>query len=161
MKEEIKDKIFDFIYRMAMRDATMMKAYGGENKKDLYKISKARDIVRKYADNVIKGCCIDPDEHEKAFKETACEVCNVINKEKSKYNIKGTFNFGNAQKLINMTVKYLYVGYCENECLRENFKYCHCPMDTIMLERVWEEYENRKVKEKLNMDIKKGEFKAV
>lgn len=148
---EIKGKIFDFIYRMAMRDATMMKAYEGENKKELFRISEARDIVKKYADKVIEGCyTTDSDKHEKEFCETAQKVCKAINKSKD-------FNFGNAQKLINMTVKYLYAGYYENEYLRENFKYCHCPMDRVMLEYVWKEYGD---KEKLNKGIEKGKFKA-
>ena len=54
-------------------------------------------------------------------------------------NGAAAFTFGNAQKVLNMTVKYMYIAAYQKEIhgdLHEKFKDCHCPMDSIMVERV-------------------------
>ena len=73
----------------------------------------------KYAQKVLLGknpCFYD---YETRFKT-----------ELSKEEISG-LTFGNIQKLINMTMKYLYIRYYD-EC-RENFRCCHAPMDNRMI----------------------------
>lgn len=52
------------------------------------------------------------------------------------YGDKGSsFEFGNAQKLINMTAKYIASGMFTSKCgCGGNFQYCHCPMDSIMVD---------------------------
>lgn len=47
------------------------------------------------------------------------------------------FTFGNAQKLINVMMKYFYGTTYTNVALRSNFQYCHCPMDKVLLQHVW------------------------
>ena len=124
----IFEKIFDFAYIAALGDAVNQKAYSGE-KTVLQKNREARDIVKKYIDDIIAGS--HPD-----FYGTANAVENSFAVFLKKNSLKGDFTFGNTQKLINMAVKHMYrVVYAKPE-LRENFKGCHCPMDNIMTELV-------------------------
>lgn len=46
------------------------------------------------------------------------------------------FTFGNVQKLVNMTAKYMFLSAYENENKRVLFKHCHCPMDGIMIRAI-------------------------
>ena len=129
MKTErtIDDAIFDFIYNAALNDATR-RVYKGE-KKEVEKIDEAKNIVRKYVDNILSGNDYD-------FYETAKAVQEVINRALPAKNTDDKyFTFGNTQKLINMTAKYFYILSYGND--KENFKNlfseCHCPMDRIMI----------------------------
>lgn len=131
----IKDKIFDFAYELAFRDATMRGAYKRQEEAEkMYSntYDKAKNTVKEYVDGVVEGKF--PDFYEAAKKVKKC----VADPE---------FRFGNIQKLLNMTIKYIYIGYYTNPEIRSNFKECHCPMDEIMLKKVVKDYkklENKK-----------------
>ena len=145
---DIKDKIFDFAYELAFRDATMRGAYQVqlETKKTKDNIKeKARDVVKEYVDGVVAGEF--PDFYVVAQKVNKC----VADPE---------FKFGNIQKLLNMTIKYIYIGYYANPEIRSNFKECHCPMDGIMLKKginAYKKLEN-KSKEYLKYEIGEGKY---
>ena len=157
--EIISDKIFDFIYNMALRDATLRKAYqypgeDGKNDKDKRKASLdrirknkgVRDFIKEeYIDKIINGN--DPMD----FYILADKILEKFDDE--------NFSFGNAQKLINMTAKYMYIAAYNNDNylkLREKFSVCHCPMDGIMVDKVIkrlrEEHKDIVEKLKLNKD---------
>lgn len=72
------------------------------------------------------------EQHDASFFATAE---NVINAFAGYGDDDSSFGFGNAQKLINMTAKYIALGICMDDC-REDFQYCHCPMDGIMVDKV-------------------------
>ncbi len=150
----IKDKIFDFAYELAFRDATMRKAYQPQQElkemdSDAYEKAnirkKARDIVKEYVDGVVAGKF--PDFYETAQKVNKC----VADPE---------FRFGNIQKLLNMTIKYIYIGYYTNPEIRSNFKKCHCPMDGIMLAKVVNDYNEleNKNEEYLKYEVEEGKY---
>ena len=131
----IQEKIFDFVYILSMREAVRQRAYSGE-RKWLAKVSCAREATQEYIDRILFGAPFaDQKGHDDFFLETAKKICDCI----STYDPSGTskFTFGNAQKLINMVVKHFYIicYYCSG--IRDRFKYCHCPMDSRMLEKVW------------------------
>ena len=105
----MKEEIFGFVYRMALQDAVRQRAYEGK-KKDLYEIQEVKNTVKKYVDYMIKNSGLTEEEHEKFFKDSTWEVCKIIDKEE--------FTFGNAQKLINMTTKYLYIVCYADSTLR-------------------------------------------
>ena len=134
-QEIISSKIFDFTYMCAMRDAIMRGAFKGE-KTWVEHITPAKDSLRKYIDKVLNNEFESQDNHNICFLETVNEVCKAINDAKPQ-NCVETFSFGNAQKLINMTVKYTYTFCYQNIDLRYRFRYCHCPLDSIMLNKVW------------------------
>ena len=65
------------------------------------------------------------EQHDASFLATAE---NVINAFAGYGDDDSSFGFGNAQKLINMTAKYIALGIYMDDC-REDFQYCHCPME--------------------------------
>lgn len=153
---EIKDKIFDFAYELAFRDATMRGAYQlqQENKKvssNAYEKAKenirekARDVVKEYVDGIVAGEY--PDFNETAQKLNKCVA-------------DPGFRFGNIQKLLNMTIKYIYMGYYTNPEIKSNFKECHCPMDGNMLSKVVNAYKKleNKNEEYLKYEISEGKY---
>jgi len=186
--------IFEFVYKMAMRDATLRKAYLGE-KTGLTEITGAKSAVREYIINVFKG--FDSQQiHDKCFYDTVDKVCVSINtyivreylnqeekyldqeeyqnqrekyqnqrekyqnqrekyqnqreehrnqsdKQQNQTEERPKFTFGNSQKLINMTAKYMFISAYNNPGLRRKFAFCHCPMDAFMLKHVWYECINK------------------
>lgn len=131
----LEERIFDFAYEMALRDATLQQSYKGTDKKALRTNNEARQFVNEYIKAVFMGT-------QPCFYDTERKVENsfrVFIKNKKLTTKKGTlaeFSFGNAQKLINMTAKYMYISAYANDVLRERFQCCHCPMDSIMVERI-------------------------
>lgn len=121
-------RIFDFVYEMAMRDATMRTAFSGD-RKNIRQNLQAKNAVHRYIDNILSG-------NEYDFYETESVVENAL----SKYG----FSFGNCQKLINMTAKYFYIASYGNEVIRKNFEKCHCPMDSVMIKNAVSFYLQKK-----------------
>ena len=132
--EKIDEKIFDFIYTIAMRDATLRGAYTGERRHLPDSTPDARSLLKKHVDEVLNGSYNDSsqEKYDEDFLTLAKEICIRIN------NNGGHFHFGNAQKLINMTLKYFYVMRYKNTDYGERFKYCHCPMDKKLLSYIWD-----------------------
>ncbi len=121
----ITNSVFDFAYGGAMRDAVLRGAYNGE-RKGLVNNQDAKKKVRKFADRVLAGEFSSQEDYDLAFYDTA-EHIPLPN-----------FTFGNGQKLVNMTLKYLYIGCYYNSNMRNVFAFCHCPMDGIMLKKAWD-----------------------
>lgn len=145
--------LFHFVYVCAMRDAVLQKAYAGE-KKWLWTTETicAENRIKEYIDHILEVGFQDQDEHDNEFMNVVLDVCNIINEKIMMDNREGHFSFGNAQKLINIICKYFYVICYRDTALKENFKCCHCPMDSILLDHVWE-------KIKKQVDIKGKEFR--
>ncbi len=134
----IDDYIFDFVYVAAMRDATMQLAYTG-NKKGLWNPTKGdegtvntiKEYLRGHVLEILDGKYSEPDKTEEDYSASLLAlsktICGEIN----------YFTFGNAQKLINMTVKYFYITTFGEPEKRKCFRYCHCPVDGKMLNKVW------------------------
>lgn len=71
-----------------------------------------------------------PKETRTAFESWHQKVCSdYLQFYKTKY--KYELSFGKAQKILNMTFKYLYCGWRENH--PEAFAFCHMPLDSIIL----------------------------
>ena len=87
--------------------------------------------------NVLLNSYKSQEAYDKAFLDTTINVCNIINEDK-----KNHFKFGNAQKLVNMILKYFYISTYNNDNMRKGFQYCHCPMDQQLLEKVWKNRNN-------------------
>lgn len=123
----IENHIFEFAYGAGLHDATMQQAYScskGEKKK-LSENKDAIKIVKAYIDNVIKGNPYD-------FYKTADKLVACFNEFEENNMIPKRFAFGNAQKLINITTKFMYIATYACSGLKENFKNCHCPLDRII-----------------------------
>lgn len=125
--EQILQHIFAFAYGAGLNDATAQKAYPGESKKFLRENHEAKDIVRAYIDGILNG--ENPD-----FYAVAERLRDSFNKWEKQNGCKKTlFSFGNAQKLINITVKFMYLAAYSNYApMRSRFQNCHCPLDRKM-----------------------------
>lgn len=70
---------------------------------------------------------------EEVFKEKQAYLCDAWVKSFKVSNSLGTY--GKAQKIVNMTFKYLYCYTDDNlEKLKGYFQYCHMPLDSFTLE---------------------------
>ncbi len=153
---KVDDSIFDFVYKMAVSDATMQKAYISK-KSSIENNQEVKKTVRKYIDSLFNDTVLD-------FYDTANEIRDYLG-ELAEYNtdaaddLKNVFCFGNIQKLINMSAKYMYISCYNNSELRECFRDCHCPMDSFMISIVRKEYSDfcseRRLEESL-LDIPYG-----
>lgn len=151
----IDGQVFKFVYGCALRDAILQKAFSAEKKDWVKDVSAAETTVCGFVSRILDGkyAAADEDtkrEYEKDFIKTASELCDAVNNysEKPSGVYIGKFAFGNAQKLINMTVKHIYAHtYTVHrlngdgaESVRDAFRHCHCPMDSIMLGKVFRKY---------------------
>lgn len=142
-QEEMHRKVFAFVYGCAMHDAILQKAFPAEDKKWIGEEESAKDRLRAYIDQVLQNSFVSQDDHDRHFLATANDICTCINNSKHKPAAMNVdFSFGNAQKLINITVKHVYSVCYYNAALRKGFQYCHCPVDRIMLGKVWEMYKD-------------------
>ena len=130
---DLDEKIFNFAYEFALRDATLQNAYTG-SLDVLRKNAEAKRILRSYIDTIFAG-----NANDGLFWETAQRIeasfAEFLDGRQPR------FTFGNTQKLINMTTKYMFIACYQNGGLRRSFAACHCPMDRIMVERVIKELE--------------------
>ena len=155
----IDQKIFDFVYHEALNDATLQGAYYG-NKEEIEEIIEAKECIKEYVDKIVRGDKYDFDAVVDKV-EVALQKSGIITRQGSNDDPKSVFSFGNIQKLINMTVKYIYIGCYSNKRLRGRFKDCHCPMDNYMLKIVWKEYDKLEVKnEDLLLTLNDGSKKS-
>ena len=135
--KKMQDYLFDFAYGEALRDAINQQAFKGE-KNYLYDCEEGKAAVRTYIDNILKG---EHPSFEDAEKETKEKFNNYIESQRLESNQR--FTFGNTQKLINMTVKYIFISaYAQNyEEFRIHFTDCHCPLDRRMAAVVRKEFD--------------------
>ena len=155
-QDEISTRIFNFVYGCAMHDAILQRAFNG--KKDwVTKVEKAKGHLRKYIDCILNSDFNSQEEHDSFFITTVNQICRAINNDKPSF-AEDAFSFGNAQKLINIMVKHTYSFCYFTPELREKFRYCHCPLDSIMLNEVWKRYKEKLGEKKRKEVLKSTEF---
>lgn len=144
---DIDDKIFRFIYTTAMRDAVSQKAYEGNKKwtEENMVYGALKSKIEPLVIKVLNNTYLSQDEYDTELLRVIINVCDYMNSQKE----CSKFTFGNGQKLVNMTMKYFYITCYSDDLKKENFRYCHCPVDSIMLQKVWSECR-KKYKEKTN-----------
>lgn len=134
------DLIFNFAFDMALRDATLQKAYRGTDKKILRENDEARRFVKEYIHDIFIECHPCFYDIEKKVEESYNRFIGD-NKLVDSEGKPAEFSFGNSQKLINMTAKYMYITAYTDDAVRAKFQCCHCPMDSIMVEKVKKKIE--------------------
>lgn len=136
----LDDKIFRFIYIGAMRDAILQLAYKGEKKwlMEANILNVLRDEIKPFIDKILNGEYLSQDEYDKDFLRITINICEYIN---DNHKANNNFTFGNAQKFLNIMIKYFYITSYKIDNLKENFRFCHCPMDQQLLVNIW---SNRK-----------------
>lgn len=146
-RDAVADGVFGFCYGMAMVDAIRRTRAAvrderattvDDSMKDVYlKNESARERVRCYIESILIGAAEDP-------------VAVIEDVEK----LMGyeEFTFGNAQKLVNMTAKYIFVSTYADSDLRTRFNACHCPMDGAMLKKAKDIYGSMNMQDKEKID---------
>ena len=143
----IREKLFDFAYGAGLHDATAQKAYQQSQKRILYQNHEAKAIVKAYLDAIL-------DEQPSDFYTTADSVVSSFRRFEKERGLPERFSFGNAQKLINITVKFMYLAaYLNHSEMRKKFSICHCPLDRKMGEFVAEELKKRKADKSLPKNL--------
>lgn len=169
-EEKRKKAIFDRAFEMAYKDMSAHTVvYKSKEVKDNYSKEKRtiRNAIKDYImEKAFADFLSDPQKYMgdkfNEWHENACESVTKIDCEVK--NLKGAdgtladrkisdllycrgggiehvFSCGQAQKLINMMVKYLYIYYqCDGYEELENIKYyAHAPIDRYVLKKVFKQ----------------------
>ena len=98
-----------------------------------YKDHESRGYLEEIASNIYKyfNERNEKENTEEEFDKFHEKLCDLFIKRTSE--LGKNYTYGNAQKLINMTFKYIacFKDYSE---FSELFNYCHTPIDSIILE---------------------------
>lgn len=112
-----RDKLLDYCIRKAWADAMQRERFEGIKKSI---ILQNRESIKKRLKEEIEKNDYAPD-----FDGWHIKMCK---------NTDYGMRVGVWQKFINMTFKYLY---CIKEYFPEiNFKYCHCPIDSVIAKKL-------------------------
>ncbi len=128
----IPESIFNFVYNEALDDAVRRTRAAGI-KNSIINSTGIKKAIKKYADQIIaySGGKVGIEERDEKFITCIKEIMEALPNE-----TKEIFTFGNAVKLITMTMKYLYIRYCGTS-IETNFDRCYAPMDSLMIETVF------------------------
>lgn len=140
-EEDKKETIIERCIRLAYSDATNQGAYNTRKKESI-----------KYSPKFISDCIGNlrgNSDYDKWHEQSCKKIVNQFGDEK--------FTYGNAQKWLNMTVKYLFIvnsiiemldadaskGFQEfyNEKFKNHEESFHVPIDSYIIESLWEENE--------------------
>lgn len=132
MDSQIYDKLYEFAYKMAFRDATMRNAFRRLDDEEESHFKAIKEEMRNNYVDYVK------EYIEAIFREQYPQPLEYIEKISNPglVNHNERFTFGNAQKLINMTAKYMFLSCYQDETKRELFRNCDCPMDSFMIKKV-------------------------
>ena len=177
-KEWDKKNILNFIFEMAFRDATLRNAFVNPYKIENKKAGKTdkkgekdaenkfvdlKNEIRKKTKELVKNYLKLILENESPLEESdncryQCMMDIINGLKESNDKIKKTapehkgFTFGNVQKLVNMSAKYLYIACYANPEMRKRFNVCDCPMDSIMIKGVVSEAQRNNEFERLRKE---------
>lgn len=103
------------------------------NKRRLTKNKKINTIIKDKASSILKECLENinvksQDDFDTWHKKTCERLIDAFKGHKVQ------FHFGQAQKWINMTFKYLAMRKCKR--FRNIYQYCHIPIDNVILKSV-------------------------
>lgn len=148
-------KLIEVSIKKAHADATMQGAYNSlfekENKEAKDDSNEAQEDCQEIIADAINNLSMIHNQNE--YDNWHSEICEkLVNSyaENLKDNEEVFFSYGNAQKWLNMTMKYLYLMcgiFAENtpfmkkigNKVMELSEYLHIPVDSYIIEAVWDE----------------------
>lgn len=108
-------------------------------------------IIKKEIDILLTSNKTNFDkEHKKA--------CNAIKAAVKKYKILNTFSDGQAQKWLNMTLKYMWLLGIREDKFKNIKSVMHIPVDSIILEAIWHEELEESNNSQIDKDAAKNLF---
>lgn len=145
-KVNLDKEIINYSYVIAIQSATMRATYKGDSRslRNDSEYAEVIRIIKRLVDRVITKDFDSQKAYDKAFLKAVIEVRSKIRR----ISGEDEFTFGNAQKLINIMMKNLYIYSYGDLDKKDAFRFCHCPMDGILLKKIW---NNR---ESLSQDIR-------
>lgn len=144
------DTILKSAIKVAYNDATMQGAYNALEKENAEEIDY--DEVAQELEKAIKKLLNDnSNSYEQWHKDICKELVECYEKVTSN-NKNPAFSYGNAQKWVNMTMKYLYIlseifyDFNKNhnfenyyDIIQKLYKELQVPVDSFIIESVWDE----------------------
>lgn len=151
----LNNKILERCIKIAYLDATQQGAYNTSlNSDDMKNASKsAKDNAEKELRNQINEYLTDTSMD---FNEWHKNTCKEIQKIYAKVNNDTErFSYGNAQKWVNMTLKYVYLLYQLYDEFSHGCNFCkqykplieshsssfHIPVDSFIIDVLWKDME--------------------
>lgn len=152
------------LYRVvnkAMFDATSQGSFNTslKNEKEKENAKKAKSAAVAVMFEAMRKGVFKPN-----FVEWHYNTCNAVKKPFECWGLGDFFSYGNAQKIVNMTLKYLYllssiVDYCGIPCevkeiftaVKDESKTLHIPIDSYIIDAIWQktdEEERKKLPER-------------
>ena len=147
------DFILKKIIEKAYIDATNQGAFNTLIPKKNQNDKKNAEIVKA---NIMEILCktfkgYDSKCKKKNYDNWHKKMCDVIVNEYKKFKLNDKFTYGNAQKWLNMSIKYLYLisgiqfDEGENKCLKQiinkiekDKEFAHIPLDSYIIDALWE-----------------------
>ncbi len=140
--------ILDKIVEKAYSDATNQGAFNTRADSKLAFLAKyekggSLDIIKKYIGELLEGNVLD-------FESWHIKTCGALVERYNDCGLENFFTYGNAQKWVNMALKYLYIlsGISEpNEgesfkkilAIRNYATKLHIPIDSYIIDILWKE----------------------
>ena len=154
-----KEELSNAALEKAYFDATQQGAFNTLiSKEKRESVSTAHDNALSKLREQLKT--VDFDNYDKWHNTTCVAVCNKYDEQSL-----NCFTYGNAQKWVNMTMKYLYLfdslGLKNRPIIIDEAKAkcLHVPVDSYIIESVWDKnVELPLIKEKLLKDRTKGKY---
>ncbi len=143
-----KKEIIEKCVSRAYSDATNQGAYNAIRDKET---DSGASYHEKLKEHILSSAIEDFEEWHKAICDEMTERYKTVKMKSSQDN--SAFTYGNAQKWLNMTIKYLFIVNSVMEMLgaaedfrdfyRRKFKdfegYFHVPIDSYIIESLWDE----------------------
>lgn len=154
-----KEELSNAALEKAYFDATQQGAFNTLVPKEKREsVSTAHDNALKILKDQLENCTFK--EYDEWHHTTCMAVCDKYDEQRL-----NCFTYGNAQKWVNMTMKYLYLfdslGLGNSPIIFDDgMAQClHVPVDSFIIESVWDKnVELPLIKKKLLKDEKKGKY---
>ncbi len=136
-----KEKAKKVCFRRAYRDFCRTLSFTNEKEENFCESLYTKKPLSNKLDDILKSCSQD-DFDKKHENICSNEIIGHAN------SVKGLkFYYGQAQKWLNMTLKYMYMtGLWENEFSNME-EYLHIPLDNYILRGVFNETTRKKITE--------------
>lgn len=144
------DTILKSAIKVAYNDATMQGAYNALEKENAEEIDY--DEVAQELEKAIKKLLNDNSNSYEQWHKDICEELVKCYEKVTSNNKNPAFSYGNAQKWVNMTMKYLYIlseifhDFNKNlnfekyyDIIQKLYKEFQVPVDSFIIESVWDE----------------------
>lgn len=155
-KERVKNSIFSYVCKSfglsgvdSDWDEKLVRKFGNSEKEFNSWHKSMCDNLTKICDNADKVTL--KDKNGDCSVELGKIICHVDKK------IKSVFTYGQAQKIVNMMLKYLYIyDQCDGRDSFQNvIRFFHVPLDSFVLKEIYNRFKREDNQRKTNFKEEK------